>query len=233
MDVRLSLDPICGLPGYVEGDCFVTWHARYQKSVAYHEAGHAVAFVVADQTKFGVEHASNLRSLVFVEAQGAMGGGTGLARAFMDYSHVVGSAHRGIKHIDHEHPLAPSLVAAMEHDIFGYLAGPYAQVVFEQGPQPSGALRASARRIEEAQSDFVMGVRLHLEVSRIRRRRRRFSDMEERAYTIVMKCWPAIADLASTLLDERFLEGTDVYKIVTPKLAKCGLQTPRCGSWQR
>lgn len=39
------------------------WHMRYQKSVAFHEAGHAVAFIAAD-----IRSPAQRRSLLYVEA---------------------------------------------------------------------------------------------------------------------------------------------------------------------
>lgn len=107
MDVRLDRDPSASLPGYIEGDCFVTWHVRYQKSVAYHEAGHAVAFIVADRTQLGGKVEPAFKTLAYVEALGAMGGQVGINRDFKDYSGLLGVSHPPIGEIDHDDPVVP------------------------------------------------------------------------------------------------------------------------------
>lgn len=221
MDARLKLDACSDLPGFMKGDCFVTWHARYQRSVAYHEAGHAVAFIAADRVQFG-GFESPFRTLAYVEARGAMGGEVGINRAFGDYSDFLGFAHPPLENIELGHPLGPSILAAMEGDILSYLAGPYAQIAFEQSCQPSRGMEKSARGIEQAQGDYAMAAGLRREICRISRRHRRCDVYEERARLFVSTCWPAIDELARKLLDVRYMEADEVYAIIRPHLSRPG-----------
>ena len=219
MELHLDLDCRAVLPGYAAGDCFVTWHARYQKSVAYHEAGHAVAFIAADHSQ--TKPSSNFRTVQYVEALGAMGGQVGLGRPFMDYSGLLGTAHPPIDDIDHRDFLASSILVAMERDIVSYLSGPYAQSAFEHGTQPGQGLRECARRVEEAQSDFATAAEIYRTVCRISQRPVPFTELERRALRLVSSCWTVIDDLAGRLLVARYLEGDEVYSIVSSRLPAC------------
>lgn len=213
-----DLDPGASLPGFIKGEHFTDWHARYQKSVAYHEAGHTVAFVWADRAQLAKGRDSNFQSLLYVEASGAAGGQVGLSRVSLDYSELLGADHPPVHLIELHEPTARLILKAIEHDILSHLAGPYAQVVFEQGDQPISLLRKYAHSIDEAQSDFRAAFELHGEFCRIRQRQVPFSDLEESALLLVKECWVAIDLLANTLLNERYLSADEVYPLVLSQL---------------
>lgn len=218
MDARLNRASEPDRLIFVDEVSFDVWHTRYQKSVAFHEAGHAVAFISADQDWSSTEHRTVRRALLYVEAMGILGGQVGLDRDLMDYSDLLDTEHPPIRDIDQRSPLAPLMRHAMEKDILSYLAGPYAQVAFEQGIGPCHKMAQSARKIEEAEDDFAVAMTIHDEMCRIGGRLR-FSELEERALALVMKQWDAITVLANKLATTCFLNGSEVYRLVIPRLA--------------
>lgn len=211
MDMRLTASTPDCLDSLNESS-LGAWHMRYQKSVAFHEAGHAVAFIAAD-----IRSPAQRRSLLYVEASGVLGGRVGLDRDFMDYSDFLGIDDLPLKDIDHGSALAPLVLHAMEQEVLSYLAGPYAQVVYENGIQPCQPMDQLAREIEEAGDDFLSAGTIHNEMSRLGSNLS-FSDLEHRALILLDTNWETIELLAGKLADACYLDGDEVYKIVQPFL---------------
>lgn len=202
---------------FVDEVSFDVWHTRYQKSVAFHEAGHAVAFISADQDWTSTEQRTVRRALLYVEAMGILGGQVGLDRDLMDYSDFLDTEHPPIRDIDQRSPLAPLMRHAMEKDILSYLAGPYAQVAFEYGIQPCHKMGQIARGIEETGDDFAVAAAIHDEMRRIGSRLT-FPELEQRTLMLVGTQWSAITVLANKLADACYLDGDEVYRLVMPSL---------------
>jgi len=53
---------------------------------------------------------------------------------------------------------------------------------------------------------------------RINKRSMPFTELEERAYRLAVKCWAAVEVVASKLLDTRYLDVDEVYSLVTCRL---------------
>ncbi|MER9965563.1 hypothetical protein [Mesorhizobium sp. M0060] len=181
----------------------VDWSA-----VAYHEAGHAVAYILFNRRVFGDDpefpafesvHIDNIRGPGFVKGN--------FLYSTREYTGIAGDIDMA-RRIERDWAI---------WEIIACLAGPFAEAAFDGYHDPFD-MAMEANDMNEGSSDYVEAERVYSDLNFLMSRRPDWGNIEDRTARLVRECWPAIEALAARLLVKHDLQFDEALEIVVPHL---------------
>lgn len=190
--------------------------------VAAHEAGHAVAYILAHRA-LGRHYASFKRvlirrdySLPYIDDRGREISCSGICEAPDLYQVGI-----GLGLFNHEPELHPGLrneiLGTMEWAILVSLAGPFAEASF-RGDHSKRRMRYTALFHCGSKDDYADAEAILPDYRKASKRRHGLRHFEDRTRELVLESWPTISTLAKHLVKKEALDHAEAYAIVAPLL---------------
>ena len=189
--------------------------------VAVHEAGHAVAYILAHRAlerDYPSFHRVFIRrdfSSPYIDGRNREVDCIGMCEAPDLYIVGIGL---GLFYLEPEPwpGCQNQILAKMEWAILTSLAGPFAESASRDARSRAG-MRHTAR-LCGSEDDYGSAEAVLLDFTKASKLRRRISHFEDRTRDLVLKSWPAIDALAKTLLVKETLNYDGAYAVVEPFL---------------
>lgn len=191
--------------------------------VARHEAGHAVAYVLASLDLFG-----NTYGCQYVEIRpgqtdfriGSRGHGYhchGVCETSKIYEPWGRETALLLRDNERLRQFLPNRIRAAEWEIVACLAGPYAELM-SRGFRGRDSLRWNARWYGGADGDFETVDAVHDELCTLSKRRVSMARLRDRARLLVVDYAAAIEALTAALLARQRMQHAEVARVLAPFL---------------
>ena len=173
-----------------------------ETAAAYHEAGHAVAIVLAFRTAPWLPHRAPSLPVRFVEITDD-GGGNCVGMSVYSMQWDIGV-------------IKPRYRDLMERQVCIHLSGGISEAILSGVRGGREALRFAEAHMD---ADLTKAEEVCRDIFRLTGYRVGPQHYADRTLTMMLEHWPAVEALAEALIDERRIEGWQVEEIVADAMA--------------